>query len=451
MQFITLLDYLLLPFFLVIIYVLANNFKEKYYPPGHPWRKYFIPALNVKIFGAIFIGLVYQYYYGGGDTAYYFFQSQVVNEAISANPFKGFVLMFHIPPVYGSSYDYQYYISRMEWYSGTNMYMVIALTAFINLFTFSTFLPTSIIFAVISFTGIWALFRTFASQYPQYLRPVAISVLFIPSCFIWGSGIFKDTLCMFGLGWLTYIVFKMLIQRDFSISNILMLIVTFYIVAVVKIYILLAFIPALALWVIFMYSDKIKNKGVKLLMKLAFGLITIVGFYVMSNRFAEELGSYSLDNIAKTAETSRSYVLGESGDDGSGYDLGEIDPSLIGMVKVFPRALAAALYGPFLWQVKKVIVLLNSIEATIFLFVTYRVIRRVGFKSIWITIKEDPNIQFFLVFTIIFGFAVGLTSGNYGSLSRYRIPFLPLFSLSLLLIYYKSGKDSRFILPYFKI
>lgn len=450
MQFITLMDYLLLPFYLVIIYILAINFRNKHYPAGHPWRSYFIPALNVKIIGAIFIGLVYQYYYGGGDTAYYFHQSLVVDEAVFDNPVKGFMLMLHIPTSYDG--EYQFYVSRMEWYFGMNMYMVIALSAFINLFTFSTFLPTSIVFACISFTGMWALFRTFALQYPQYLRQVAVGLLFIPSCFIWGSGIFKDTLCIFGLGWLTYGVFQMLVQRNFSISNIILSILSFYVLSVVKIYILLAFIPALALWVVFMYSDKVKSSAVKFLIKVSLVGITCLGFYILSNKFAEELGDYSLDKIAKTAEVTRSYIYGESGkNDGSGYDLGAIDASVLGMVTVFPKALAIALYGPFLWDSKKIIILLNAIEASFFLFISLRILLRIGLGGIWKVIRKDPNVQFFLVFTIIFGFAVGLTSGNYGSLSRYRIPCLPMFALSLMLIYYKSEKDKRPLLPLLRI
>ncbi len=449
MQFITLWDYLLLPVYLVIIYIVANNFKNKHYPPGHPWRKYFMAALNVKIYGAIFIGLIYQYYYGGGDTGYYFRQSLVVDEALFTEPDKGILLLFHIPDTYDG--NFQFYTSRMEWYFGLNMYVVIALTAFINLFTFSTFLCTSIIFASICFTGIWALFRTFAIQYPMYLRQVAISLLFIPSCFIWGSGIFKDTVCMFGLGWLTYGIFQILVERNFSLSNIALSLLSINILLVVKIYILLAFVPALALWVVFMYSDKVKSSFLKFCIKIGLIGITLVGFLFISKQFSTELGSYSLDKIATTAEVTRSYVYSESGNEGSGYDLGEIDPSLIGMVKVFPKAVGAALYGPFLWQAKKVIVLMNAIEASLFLFVSLRIILRIGFRKIWATILSDPNIQFFLVFTIIFGFAVGLTSGNYGSLSRYRIPCLPLFALSLLLIYYKSGKDKRLLLPLLKV
>ncbi len=59
-----------------------------------------------------------------------------------------------------------------------------------------------------------------------------------------GQGIFKDTVCMFGLGWMTYGAFRLLINRDFGSQTILMVILSFYLVSSIKIYILLAFIPA---------------------------------------------------------------------------------------------------------------------------------------------------------------------------------------------------------------
>jgi hypothetical protein len=437
MQFITLLDYLLLPFFLGLIYLIANTFRNRYYPQGHPWRKYFLPALHVKIFGALFIGLVYQYYYGGGDTAYYFYQAKVVNRAFGDDPFKGIMLLLHIPTWYDG--EYQVYISQMEWYGGLNMYLVIALAAFVNIFTLSTFLPTSIVFAFISFWGTWALFRTFAQIYPHLLRQVAVALLFIPSSFIWGSGIFKDTLCVAALGWLTHSSFQMLIQKNFRPANICTVIISFYILAVIKIYILLAFLPALALWFVFTYSHRLNNKLARNGIKVALVALTLLSFVVLSSRFSSELGGYSLENISKTAEITRSYVYGESGADGSGYDLGEIDGSIGGLLRAFPVSLGTALYRPFLWESKKLIVLMNAAEATLFLLLSLKILLVVGPRRIYKIISADPNIQFLLVFTIIFGFAVGLTSGNFGSLSRYRIPCLPMFGLALMLIYYKSG------------
>lgn len=442
MQFITLLDYILLPIYLTLIFLFAVKFRDRFYPPGHPWRKYFLPGLTVKLLGAVGIGMIYQYNYGGGDTAVYYMQARVVNEAIMDDPFSGFKLLLHIPSFYST--DYQQYISRMEWYAGANMYVVIAIAAFFNLFTFSSFLITSLFFAVLSFTGIWALFRTFARQYPQFLRPVGLSVLFIPSCFMWSSGIFKDTLCMWGMGWLIYCVFQLLVQRNFSLGNIILLISSFLLVALVKIYIILALAPSIFMWLTFIYTDGIRNRFSRALSKIFLLVGSMSVAYLLLNVFEDRLGNYALDNIAQTAETTRSYVLGQSENyRGSSYDLGKIDGSAMGLLKVFPKALMIALYGPFIWEARKIIVLVSSLEATIFLLLSLRVLWVVGLRNVIRTISRDANIQFFVIFTIIFGFSVGLVSGNYGSLSRYRIPCLPLFGMALVLIYYRSGKAKK--------
>ena len=43
-------------------------------------------------------------------------------------------------------------------------------------------------------------------------------------------------------------------------------------------------------------------------------------------------------------------------------------------------------------------------------------------------ISKDPNLVFCLVFSIIFAFAVGISSYNFGALSRYKIPCLPFYA-----------------------
>jgi hypothetical protein len=92
----SILDFVVLPFVIAIVYAIAFNIRNKKYPHKHPWRKYFIPALTVKVFGAIFIGLIYAYYYKGGDTFNYFNQSQVINSSFDESFIKWINLLFHI-------------------------------------------------------------------------------------------------------------------------------------------------------------------------------------------------------------------------------------------------------------------------------------------------------------------------------------------------------------------
>ncbi len=120
------------------------------------------------------------------------------------------------------------------------------------------------------------------------------------------------------------------------------------------------------------------------------------------------------------------------------YDLEPIDPSIGGMLKKFPLAVNVSLFRPYLWETRKVMQLLNALEATLFLWVTIKILIVIGPKKAWRSIVSDPTIQFCLIFAIVFAFAVGLSSGNFGALSRYRIPCLPFYAMALMLIYYNN-------------
>ena len=433
---ISILDFVLLPFYLGLIYAIAFNIRHRHYPKGHPWRKYFIPALTLKIVGAVFIGLIYFYYYKGGDTYNYFYQAQIINSSLNDSIGKWVNLLLHIPGNLDGEY-YQY-ISLMEWYNDPASYAVVSITAFTSLFTFNTYLPAAVIFAFISFSGIWALFRTFARLYPHLIRPIAVAVLFIPSVFVWGSGIFKDTVCLFALGWLTYSTIRFLMHQDYSFRNIIIAILSFTLIASVKLYILLGFVPALGMWILFNYSQKIKNRGAKFVVKIFFATVTIGAFLFFMQGFGESLGKYSLEKIAATSQTTGQYLYYISGDEGSAYNLGNFSPSIGSMITKFPAAVNVTFFRPYIWESKKIIVLLSAIEALLFLFLTIKILFSIGPVKIWKTISTDPTIQFCLVFSIIFAFAVGISSYNFGTLSRYKIPCLPFYALALIMIYYKN-------------
>lgn len=428
---------MLLPFVLAIVYAIAYRYRNKHYGYKHPWRKYFIPALTVKVFGAIFIGLIYAYYYKGGDTFDYFYHSMVINEAFDESIIKWLNLIFNIPAYNDGAY--YNYISRLEWYRDPASYTVASISALISLFFFTTYLPTAVIFAFISFSGVWALFRTFATNYPKLLRPVAIATLFIPSTIVWGSGIFKDTICLFALGWMTYTTFRLMIQRDFSIKNILFTLMSFILIATVKLYILMGFLPALLIWILFVYSQKIKIWSTRIMVKLLFSLTAISVSLFFMQRFGNELGKYSLENIAETSNITRSWInYSSQKEEGASYDLGVFDPSIAGMISKFPAAVNVTFFRPYPWESGKLIVILSAIESLLFLFITLKVIFSIGLPKIWLTINKDPTIQFCLIFSIIFAFAVGISSYNFGALSRYKIPCLPFYAMSLILIYYKN-------------
>src|SRR5688572_17908603 len=86
-------------------------------------RVYFIPALTVKIVGAIALGLIYQFYYQGGDTYnYHTHGSRHIWEAFTESPAKGLQLLLHTGGNYSDVYKYA---SKIIFYSDPQSYTIV--------------------------------------------------------------------------------------------------------------------------------------------------------------------------------------------------------------------------------------------------------------------------------------------------------------------------------------
>jgi len=435
-QYLTIWDLVLTPIYLFILVFIARRHRDRNYPVGHPLRRYYLPGLYVKFFGVVFIALIYQYYYGGGDTFGYFTHSRIINSALDDSLDTWLRLIFRSSP--DSNPMIYPYVSQMQFYGDPPGYLVSIIGALLGLLSFTAYIPISLLLAYFSYTGIWAMYRTFVHIYPNLIKPLAFAFLFIPSTFVWGSALFKDTICMFGLGWMTYTTFRIFINKDFSIKNLFLLSFSFYLIAVIKIYILLAFVPGLALWLLMTYSDRIKMISARIFVRFFVIAIVVVGFLFFAARFSRELNTYSLDRITKTMESTRGWIVYSSGEEGSAYDLGKFEPSFQGIISKFPAAIAVTLFRPFLWEVKKPIMLLSALEGIAFFILTLLAFYKNGFLKTFLIIFRNPNLLFFFAFSIIFAFAVGLSTGNFGTLSRYKIPCMPFFAALLLILYYQK-------------
>jgi len=439
-QYLTIWDVVLTPIYLMVLTFIAKWWRDKKYPKGHPLRRYYLPGLYVKFASVIFIALVYQYYYGYGDTLGYFQHSQIINSALGDSFNTWFKLVTRQSWI--SNPELYPYVSEMFYYNFPDSHIVASISAVLGLLNGTTYIPIALLFAFLAYTGIWAMYKTFVSIFPQLHKQLAFAFLFIPSTFVWGSGIFKDTICLFALGWLTYSTFRIFINKDLSIKNLLFLFVSFYLLAIVKIYILLAFVPALCLWLLMTYSGKIRNSAIRWFANILCVALVLLAFNFFASRFSTELNEYSLEKIAQTAEITSEYVIYMSGDEGSAYNIGKFEPTLSGLVKKFPMAVTVTLFRPFPWEARKLIVLLPALEALLFLLLTLVVIFKLNRSAIK-GILKDPTIIFCLIYSLIFAFAVGMSTGNFGTLSRYKIPCLPFYALALILIYFHHSAAGR--------
>ena len=183
-------DLIITPFYLLIIYFFAYTARQKI--KDKSLKKYFIPALNVKIIGAIGVGFIYKFVYGWGDTFLFFTGSGVIYETFPGRLDKFIHLVFY--PTTQDIMPIVQWARSTGYYHDPPSYMAIRFSAFFDIFSFHTYTVNAILFACCSFMGVWRMFKMVVDIYPNLKREAAIAIFFFPSVFFWGSGLLKDTI-----------------------------------------------------------------------------------------------------------------------------------------------------------------------------------------------------------------------------------------------------------------
>ena len=296
-------DVFVTPLYLAVIYMLAIMLRplvsDRY------TRRYFLPGLSVKLLGALAVGFIYQFYYGGGDTFTYYHDAGLIWEAFLDSPLKALQLITADGTWQGDTFEYA---SRMHVYRDLASYGTVRFAGFFSIFTFNTYSAIALLFATLSFSGLWVLYLTFYKLYPRLYKALALAVLFIPSVFFWGSGLLKDTLTLAAVGWATYAVYKIFFKRELTWLFSIILLLSCWLIYSIKIYILLCFLPAVILWVFLSSLNKIRSTAFKL---VAGPLVLVIAAglgYLAIIRIGEESNRYNINTFSYTAESTARWL-----------------------------------------------------------------------------------------------------------------------------------------------
>jgi hypothetical protein len=408
-------------------------------------RKYFAWGLSLKIFGAIVLGLIYNYYYHGGDTFGYYIGGRGFTKYLFSDPAGAISFLFKdgeadvsVLRTHAMAWDYQYLYKIT---SHPELLMA-KITGLVNVVGLNTYLSTAVLFAWMSFLGAWKLFSVFRELAPGTVKNHALAALFIPSVIFWGSGILKDTVTMTAVCYLTFHAWQVMGHRRKIVGNSLIVIVCVYLIATIKGYILLAFAPAFIFFVINQYKYRLKSGFARAVVTPAFVGLGVILAFVFVNQIGSSLGKYSIENLESVAVgTQRWHEHQSTGRAGSGYTLGN-DPDGGQLLSQFLPAVNVGLFRPYIWEAREPLQLISSLEALALLALSFYGFFKAGVKGWFRLFAKHPFLQFCLIFALIFAFAVGFTSYNFGALVRYRIPCLPfytMFVLSMIAI----AKESR--------
>ncbi|HKR05896.1 MAG TPA: hypothetical protein VJY62_14770 [Bacteroidia bacterium] len=442
MELLTLTDFILLPFVLFFIYYFARMRRddniEKY-----PEYKYYIAGLNVKIIGAISITLIYLLYYGGGDTTNYYHDAICWNKLMFSNP-EGFFTVLKE----GTNINNYFYFTPETGYPiywkdrGTTF--VVRLAFFVTLLSFRSFLVATILFAWFSYMGVWRLFRVFLYEFPMLSREMSIAFLFIPSVFFWGSGMLKDTVTFSAAGFFTFNFYRLFIKRKQIFYHAFGLLASSYVILAIKPYIIFAFLPGCLLWIINNIITRFGGSFTRAVATPVFLVIAFTTGYFLLNNLSSQLGDYSLEKVLDKAVLTQTDLKSDYYH-GNAFDLGDLEATIPSMLSKAHLAINAALFRPYLWECKNPVMFLSGIENFIILSFTLLITLRLKIIGVFKYFIKHHLLTFSLVFSLFFAFSVGISTPNFGSMVRYRIPILPFYVASLFIIrhYYKLETAQR--------
>ncbi len=437
-------EFFMLPIWIIIIYFIARLFVVRHNLFDKPYYKYYIPGLFVKIIGAVSVCLIYTVYYtNGGDTTSYFECACTIVNLLVKHPLNGLHVLFGEANMeniflFDSETGYPYRFMYLDTQTFT---LIRILTPFV-LIGSKSFLISAVLLASVSYLGIWKLYELFVSYYPVLQRQFAISILFIPSVFFWGSGILKDTVTLSASCWFVYGLHKFFIEKRISTRYLVIVVLSAAIVVFIKPYIFITLLPGSIMWVLLQRLINSPNRRlVVIYLPIIYSLSLIVGLFILS-KLGNVMSKFSLDQIASTAVATQK-DLKQSYYGSNSFDLGEFDGSVLGFLSKAPLAMNAGLFRPYLWESKNVVMALSGLENLCILGLTILIFIRIKFFRIFSILINNPLLFFSISYSLFFSFAVGLTTSNFGALVRFKIPFLPFYVSSLFILTYFINKGNQ--------
>jgi hypothetical protein len=427
--------------YIIIIWAIARFIKQRKIEKQAIY-KYFLSGLMVKIAAGILFCLVYIFYYHGGDTISYFQGNSALTKLFFHKPIPVFSMLFGNNS--GENLSYFTEATGKPWgyiYSDSKTFSVCRFNFIFNVLGWNRFLLNTILLNVAGFIGIWKFFQMLVELYPQHIKKLAIAVLFVPSVVFWSSGILKDSFTYSATLWLIVNIYYVFFKKKKIITNLLLLVINAYIILSIKPYIFIALLPTSLIWLSIDYIRNIRSKSLRVVM---WPTIIFLGLFLGNLIFfslSDNLGAYSsVDSMINKAQISQQDLIRAEQYGENFTNIGAYEASTEGILKKMPTAIFTALFRPFIWESNSVFILLTAVENIILLFLSIYLILFIGIKKMGSALKADTHLVFFLIFSLFFAFAIGISTSNYGAMVRYRIPMIPLF-LAFLIIMIETPKS----------
>ena len=380
--------------------------------------------LATRIGAALAHILVTDYYFRGGDLILYHQTGVLIADAIRFDP-GTFVPITLTTFLQLENDGFPFVVNGL----GSSTASLHALSGLLHCLLGDSLYAVGMLVSLAAMWGSLQVYDYFKRSFDPLLhRPVFLALCLVPTAVFWTSSLLKEAIAVFGLG----VVFRALsaVRAGAPVAAAPWLVLGLGAAFLSKPYTLLPLSLGLAAWLVIARSAA---RSTPLLLKpfyvvLAFGL-AIIGVAALGYFFPK----YALDRVAETAAYQQD--VGQRVVGGSTYEMGNPEErTLLGQLLFAPWGLITALFRPLLFEARSAAAFVNAIETTTLTALAVRGIVLNSWRATWRRILGSPPLAYSLVFTLVLAAAVGLSTTNFGTLSRYRAPLVPFFALLVVVL-----------------
>jgi hypothetical protein len=376
-------------------------------------KKFFWPALSVKLIAGICLGLLYTYYYSVADTFDYFRDASKL-ASLAMKDFSSYL-------------DLLFFNTHLESlqlvFDQPRAVFLTKITSVFSILTNNNYWIIGAYLSLISFWGAWYLVQAINRYIPSVGFAAVVAFLFLPSAVFWSSGLLKESLALAGLFYLSAIFLRIWFSEKPSVPEWLLAAVSLLVLWQLKYYYAAVFLPVICTSVL--YKFLIRKRFQSSIPEVAVWLgILILPLVLISflhpNFYPHRLLDVILTNHAAYREFSAPEDL---------VHFHNLRPTPLSLLKNAPWALFSGLFRPLVWETSAVIQIPPGIENTFVLLLFLAA--SVRFKK-YFTSPHRVLILTLTVYVVMLCIFITFSAPNFGTLSRYRSGYFSFFVFIIL-------------------
>ena len=359
-----------------------------------------------KILMGVALGLLYIYYYSANDT-WLFFQDATILARYAEQNFSGYLNFLFTDS--GNSEIWNQLVNSQE----RSVFLIKIISVF-SLITQHNYWACAAYFSLISFVASWYLFSVIVENFEESKPAAALAFLLFPSISFWSAGLIKESLALAGLYFIASTFVKVLLKKNIKWAEIIASVICFWVAWNLKYYWAALFgAVMLTSLIVFFSAHKIdsisRHKEVSWLMVF---VLLCAGVSLLHPNFY-------LSRVLSVLVTNHDDFVRISDPDAI-IHYNQLHDSWWSILSNSPLALFSGVLRPFVWEASGVTEIIAAFENLVIALLIFSSALR--WKR---PIMNKMLLLSVLVYVVLLCVFLALSTPNFGTLSRYRVGFLP--------------------------